>query len=130
MFLSIFSPVNHMSVCVCECVFVFVCMFMCINAGMPDCLAFRYWNEKTNDAMNGLVPDQVKAVQHFLVQYLTEKIDAGMPMPALVFSMPMPSYGILESLLGRSGPLKHFGSPLRRSVKGLKTCAQLGKKWW
>jgi hypothetical protein len=66
----------------------------------------------------------------FLVRYLTEKIDAGMPMPALVFLMPMPSYGILESLLGRSGPLKRFGSPLRRSVKGLKTCAQLGKKWW
>ncbi len=29
----------------------------------------------------------------FLVQYLTKIRDAGMPMPALVSSMPMPSYG-------------------------------------
>ncbi len=34
MFLSMFSPVHHRSVCVCE--YVFVCVFMCINAGMPD----------------------------------------------------------------------------------------------
>jgi hypothetical protein len=65
---------------------------------MPECRTVRhpispgYRNEKTNDAVNGPVPDQVKAVLHFLVRYRTEKIDAGMPMPALVFSMPMPSY--------------------------------------
>jgi hypothetical protein len=28
----------------------------------------------------------------FLVRYRTKILDAGMPMPALVFSMPMPSY--------------------------------------
>jgi hypothetical protein len=28
----------------------------------------------------------------FSVRYQTEIIDAGMPMPALVFWMPMPSY--------------------------------------
>jgi hypothetical protein len=41
MFLSMFSPVHHRYVCVCESVFVwvFVCVFMCINAGMPDCPA-------------------------------------------------------------------------------------------
>ncbi len=29
----------------------------------------------------------------FLVRYWTKIWDAGMPMPALVSSMPMPSYG-------------------------------------
>jgi hypothetical protein len=29
----------------------------------------------------------------FLVRYRTEIVDAGMPMPALVSAMPMPSYG-------------------------------------
>jgi hypothetical protein len=33
----------------------------------------------------------------FLVWYRTEIIDAGMPMPALVSSMPMPSYGFDKS---------------------------------
>jgi hypothetical protein len=28
----------------------------------------------------------------FLVRYRTDFVDAGMPMPALVFLMPMPSY--------------------------------------
>jgi hypothetical protein len=29
----------------------------------------------------------------FLVRYRIEMTDAGMPMPALVFWMPMPTYG-------------------------------------
>jgi hypothetical protein len=29
----------------------------------------------------------------FLLRYRTEITDAGMPMPALVLRMPMPSYG-------------------------------------
>jgi hypothetical protein len=29
----------------------------------------------------------------FLVRYRTELVDAGIPMPELVFLMPMPSYG-------------------------------------
>jgi hypothetical protein len=117
MFLSMFSPVHHRSVCVCKCVFVvfvgvfvcvfvcvftcvfvcmFVCVFVCINAGMPDCPAsdqFGTGLKKTNDAGKSQVPDQAKAVRHLLVPYRTEIIDAGMPMPALVSSMPMPSYG-------------------------------------
>jgi hypothetical protein len=32
------------------------------------------------------------AVRHFLARYRTEMTDAGMPMPALVFKMPMPTY--------------------------------------
>jgi hypothetical protein len=29
----------------------------------------------------------------YLARYRTEMTDAGMPMPALVFWMPMPTYG-------------------------------------
>jgi hypothetical protein len=46
------------------CVFVFVC----INAGMPDCPASDQSGtgmKKTNDAGTGPVPDQAKAVRHF-----------------------------------------------------------------
>jgi hypothetical protein len=34
----------------------------------------------------------------------------------------------LECLLCRGGPLQRHGPPLRRSVKGRNTCAQLGRK--
>jgi hypothetical protein len=34
----------------------------------------------------------------FLVRYRTKIQDAGMPMPALVSSMPMPSYAFLQCL--------------------------------
>jgi hypothetical protein len=59
---------------------------------MPECSlsgiqSIRYGIEKT-----GLVLDQAKAVQHFLVRYWTEIIDTRMLMPALASSMPMPSY--------------------------------------
>jgi hypothetical protein len=88
---------------VCVFVGVFVCMFMCvfvcINAGMPDCPASDQPStglKKTNDAGNNLVPDQAKAARNFLVRYRTEIIDAGVPMPALISSMPMPSYGCVK----------------------------------
>jgi hypothetical protein len=32
----------------------------------------------------------------FLFRYRTELVDAGMPMPALVFLMPMPSYACFK----------------------------------
>jgi hypothetical protein len=83
------------------CVFVFVfmymfvCVFVCINAGMPDCLA----NDQSGTGlkkltMPGIIRYRTKPRQSgiFLVQYRTEIIDAGMPMPALVSLMPMPSY--------------------------------------
>ncbi len=45
--------------------------------------------------MTELVRYRTKPMQSgiFLVRYRTELVDAGMPMPALVFLMPMPSYG-------------------------------------
>jgi hypothetical protein len=65
---------------------------------MPECRTVRHPislvpNKKTNDARTVPVLDQAKAVRHLFVWYRTEIIDAGMPMPALVFWMPMPSYG-------------------------------------
>ncbi len=78
------------------CVFMCVCVFVCINAGMSNCPASDQSGtglKKTNDAGTGPVPDQAKAVRHFFVRYRTGIIDAGVPMPALVSSMPMPSYG-------------------------------------
>ncbi len=43
--------------------------------------------------MTELVRYQTKPTQSgiFLVRYQTELMDAGMPMPALAFLMPMPS---------------------------------------
>jgi hypothetical protein len=48
--------------------------------------------KKTNDAGTGAVPEQNDAVRHFLLRYRTEMTDTGIPMPALVFWMPMPTY--------------------------------------
>ncbi len=44
-----------------------VCVFMCINAGMPNCPASDQSGtglKITNDAGSGPVSDQAKAVQH------------------------------------------------------------------
>jgi hypothetical protein len=46
---------------------------------MPD--QVRYWTKPTQSC-----------VWHFLVQYRTKILDAGMPMTALVSSMAMPRY--------------------------------------
>jgi hypothetical protein len=78
-------------------VHVYVHVNICRNAGMLDYLAsdqsctglkkltmaelVRYWTKKIQFGM-------------FLVQYGTKVWDAGMPMPALVSSMLMPSYAI------------------------------------
>jgi hypothetical protein len=92
---SMFCPVHHRCVCVCKGVFVFVCVF--INAEMLDCPA----SDQSGTGMKKLMmPGLVRYCTTprqsgiFLVQYRTETTDAGMLMPALVSSMPMPSYGI------------------------------------
>ncbi len=61
---------HHRCVCVCVFVYVFVCVsvFVCINAGMPNCPASDQSGtglKKTNNAGTGPVPDQAKAVRHF-----------------------------------------------------------------
>ncbi len=40
-------------------------VYKCRNAGLSDMRSVRYRNEKTNDAGNGPVPDQAKAIRHF-----------------------------------------------------------------
>ncbi len=85
-------------VCVRVRVHVRVCVYKCRNAGLSVIRSVRYWNEKTNDAGTSPVPDQAKTVRHFFVRYRTEIIDAGMPMPALVSWMPMPSYAYLQEM--------------------------------
>jgi hypothetical protein len=84
---------HHKCVCVCERVCVFV--FVCINDGMPDCPAFDQGGTGIkNLTMPGQVRYRTKPRQSgiFLVRYRTKIIDAVMPMPALVFWIPMPSY--------------------------------------
>jgi hypothetical protein len=47
---------------------MFVCVFVYINAGMPNCLASDQSGaglKKNNDAGTGPVPDQSKAVRNF-----------------------------------------------------------------
>jgi hypothetical protein len=68
---------------------------MCINAGMPDCPASNQSATGMKKlTMLGQVRYRTKPRQSgiFIVRYRTEIIDAGMPMPALVSWMPMPSY--------------------------------------
>ena len=80
-------------VCVHGSVSVFVCV--CINAGMPDCPASGQSSTGLKKlTMLKQVRYRTKLTQSgiFLVRYRTKIRDAGMPMPALVSSMPMPSY--------------------------------------
>ncbi len=82
-----------------------MCVCVCINAGMPDCLASDQSNtgmNRTNDAGTG--------PGIFLVRYRTKILDAGMPMLALVSSMPMPSYAVhSEKILADFLAIKEIG---------------------
>ncbi len=63
----------------------------CRNAGLSGIQSLWYQNEKTNGAGTGRY--QTKLMQSgILFRYRTEIMDAGIPMPALVSSMPMPSF--------------------------------------
>jgi hypothetical protein len=77
---------------VCVHVRVRVRVYKCRNAGLSGIRSVRYRNEKLT--MPGMVRYRTKPRQSsiFLVRYRTEIIDAGMPMTALVSSMPMPNY--------------------------------------
>jgi hypothetical protein len=68
---------------------------------MQECQTIRYpvspvpeWKKLT---LSELVRYRTKPMQFgiFLVRYRTELVDAGMPMPVLVFFMPMPSDDVL-----------------------------------
>jgi hypothetical protein len=81
--------------CLCACV---CCMYIYME--MLECWTVRHsvspvreWTELT---MPGQVRYRTKLTQSciVLVRYRTKILDAGMPMPALVSSMPMPSYAV------------------------------------
>ncbi len=76
-------------------------MFIDIYIEMPDCPASGQSGtglKKTK--MPKPVRYQTKLTQSgiFLVRYQTKIRDAGMPMPALVSSMPMPSYAYRDTI--------------------------------
>jgi hypothetical protein len=76
--------------------YVCVHVHVCRNAGMPDCPVSDQSGtglKKTNN--RELVWYRTKLTQSgiFLVRYWTKIRDAGIPMQALVSSMPTPSYG-------------------------------------
>ncbi len=59
--------------CMFLCLFMCVFVFVCINAGMPDCLASDQYVTviiKTNKAGTDPVPDQADALRHFFGQVL------------------------------------------------------------
>jgi hypothetical protein len=80
-------------------VYVWVCV--CINAGMPVCPASdqsgtRMKNQWCRDR-SGTGPNR-QSPAFFLVRYRTKITDAGMPKPAFVSSVPMPSYDNYTSI--------------------------------
>ncbi len=84
--------------CPCQCC-MSMSMSMYISIEMPECRTVRHPVSLVPDWKKLTMPEQVwyrtKLTQSgiFLVRYRTKIRDAGMPMPALVSSMSMPSYG-------------------------------------
>jgi hypothetical protein len=72
---------------------------------MPECRTIRHLVGPVPGMKKLTMPEQVrywtKPMQSgiFLVLYRYKIMDAGMPMPALVSSMPMPSYANREDIL-------------------------------
>ncbi len=110
----------------CQC-FMSMSMSIDIYIEMPECRTVRHSVSPVPDWKKLTMPKTVryrtKLTQSgiFLVQYRTKIQDAGMPMPVLVSSMPMPSYASLLLPKTTAGQkivkaLKHL-----RSVNGLLT---------
>jgi hypothetical protein len=76
------------------------CQYPCTYIEMPECWTFWHPVSPVPDWKKLTMPEQVrygtKLAQSgiFLVQYRTKIRHAGMPMPALVSTMPMPSYAM------------------------------------
>jgi hypothetical protein len=77
-------------------------VYKCRNAGLTGIQSVGTGMKKL--MMPGQVRYQTKPRQSgiFLVQYQTEIVNAGMPMPVLVSWMPMPSYGELTEYINHS----------------------------
>ncbi len=97
--------------CSCQCCIPFQCCIICqcfmsmsmstyIYEEMPECRTVRHPVSPVQDWKKLMMPEHLryrtKLTQPgiFLVKYRTKIRDAGMPKPALVSSMLMPSYGI------------------------------------
>jgi hypothetical protein len=78
-----------------------LCQYPCTYIEMPECWTVRHLVSPVPDWKKLMMPEQVryrtKLTQSgiFLARYRTKIWDAGMPMPVLVSSMPMPSYCML-----------------------------------
>jgi hypothetical protein len=90
-------------------------MSMFIYIEMPECWTVRHPVSPVPDWKKLTIPEQVryrtKLTQSgiFVVRYRTKIRDAGMPMPALVFSMPMPSPGKYQLLVAWNySAVSHF----------------------
>ncbi len=87
-----------------------------VHVELPECWTVRHLVssvsglKKTNDA--GTVRYRTKLNQSgiFLVRYRTKIRDARMPMPALVYSMTMPSYGGRQVIFKKVKVLSSFTS--------------------
>jgi hypothetical protein len=70
------------------------------NTAVPEYRIVRHSINPVPDRKKLTIPEAVryrnKETQSgiFLVRYRTEMTDAGMPMPVLVFWMPMPTYAV------------------------------------
>ncbi len=90
--------------CPCQCGMP-MSMSMFIYTEMPECRTVWHPVSPVRDWKKLTIPEQVryrtKLTQFgiFVVRYRTKIRDAGMPMPALVFSMPMPSPVSFTSIL-------------------------------
>jgi hypothetical protein len=77
-------------------------VFVQVHVEMPDCPASGQFGTRLKQLT---MPEQVRYRTKlnqsgiFLVRYRTKIHNAGMPMPALVYSMPMPSYVYLSSAI-------------------------------
>jgi hypothetical protein len=93
---------------------------LCPLSPLLKCRTDRYLNEKTNDAGTGPLPSKLKQSGIFWVHYQTEIMNTRMPMPVLVSSMQMPSYGYNWTGLQSTPRLRHSShlslSPLRRGA--------------
>ncbi len=82
------------------------------NFKMPECRTVRHAVSPVPDWKKLMMPEQVryrtKLTQSgiFLVRYRTKIQDAGMPMPALVSSMPMPSYADIHTFTSLYRPVQ------------------------
>jgi hypothetical protein len=98
--------------CPCRCC---MSMSMSMYIEMPECRTVRHPVRPIPDWKKLTMPEQVwyrtTLTQSgiFLVRYRTKIRDAGMSMPAFVFSMPMPSYDFCRPLRFIGEYLQYIG---------------------